>query len=181
MPTTTPSRKTTTISTTPHSAPYRPGDLLLFEGSGLLSTLIRWAQSRRPSLAPYQRITHCAIAVSGQRIVEAVTPRVRERTLEPTDHPIVHCPVLTEAQREAIVAYATAQIGKRYGTGDALLLGVRMATGIILPWQDLDDVFCSQVCLRSLQAGGLLPHLDPSDCAPATLAWALTIPLMATG
>lgn len=87
----------------------KSGDIIFVQGRGILSRLIR--------LFDRGTFSHCAIAVSRNKIVEAqYLTRVSIDVFDPTDYN--YCEVLdlglTKEQRERIVNASLKQLGKKY-------------------------------------------------------------------
>lgn len=149
------------------------GDVLLFEGAGFYSGLIR-ARTR-------SAITHCGIAWRAYGrlfVIEAlVAPGVDVNPLgRVIERPgRVHWLRLDPTiDRGAVVSHALDQWGERYSSWRQIIRSF-LAPAWLRTWfgladdREADRWFCSELVLSSLYAGGFRPaHSRPAS--PATVA-----------
>ena len=99
----------------------KPGDVVLFHGSGWLSSAIRrFSQSpgeKRPAV-----FNHVGIAIDGGRLVEALS-HVVVSSLDKRAHEagqkimVARRSSLVDTERAALALYASRQVGRNYGWG----------------------------------------------------------------
>jgi uncharacterized protein YycO len=134
----------------------RPGDLLIVKTTGIAARVIQWGT--------HSRYNHAAIyvgTVNGvETLIEANPSGIEAKSLSEyasrqylvSDYP------LSDAQRKRIVAFAYAQIGKRYGWLDIAAL-VLLSLGIRWRWvintaMDQTRFVCSQLACEAAWHGG---------------------------
>ncbi len=135
--------------------------ILLFKGRGFISRLIRW-QTR-------SQYSHAAIMLPCGRVLEAWQGEgVRIKWLRDwCDVDRFRVTDMTEEQWETAIAFARAQIGKKYD-----YRGVWRFLSRRKPARD-DRWFCSELVFASLAAAGvkLLAAVDIGEVSPGMLAY----------
>jgi uncharacterized protein YycO len=171
------------------TADLRPGDILLTSMPGMVGASIELL-----TLAP---VSHAAIYAGDGRIVEALRPAVRERTIdtvmvEESEALVLRYPGLTDAQAKRIVAYAKGRLGSGFNyvgvtlqtpfvlgrracelplvpgvVRDACLRGL----GALNPLAASEErLFCSQLVLEAYRHAGVpLADADPTILTPADI------------
>jgi hypothetical protein len=156
---------------------FVPGDFILTHRHNILGGLISQAQKRRfkgPD-AVYAHWTHTAHVVEKDgSLVEAeifgVSRNPISRYTSDEYHLVRLGPGFSEAGRERAVSYATAQVGQAFGFLDMIGAGMYLLFGWPLRVMRRSHQICSGLVVRALQAGGLVPELDPFLTLPADLA-----------
>jgi hypothetical protein len=149
------------------------GDYVVVKTNGIAAKLIR--------LGTLSRWNHAAVVVSlgdDPVIVEARPTGVAMKNLsEYKTYAFNKHEDITDQEREAIVAFATEQIGKPYGFLDILVLALRIL-GLRLPpvrlWERLakhQGFICSELVAESYRKAGKT-LLNKEDClvTPGDLA-----------
>jgi hypothetical protein len=167
----------------------RPGDIVLTSMPGMVGASIELL-----TLAP---VSHAAIYEGDGRIVEALRPAVRERTIdtvmvEESEALVLRHPGLTDAQAERVVAYAKGRLGSDFNyVGVTLQTPVVLARracelplvpgvvrdacirtlGVLNPLAGSDErLFCSQLVLEAYRHAGVpLADADPTILTPADI------------
>lgn len=156
---------------------FVPGDFILAHRHNLLGGLIMQAQKRRfkGPAAAYAHWTHTATVVDRDgSLVEAEIFGVKRNPITRYTGDEYHLVRLglefPDAGRERAVNYATGQIGQAFGFLDMLGAGMYLLFGWPLRVMRRNHQICSGLVVRALQAGGLVPELDPFLTLPADLA-----------
>jgi hypothetical protein len=165
------------------------GDIILSADNGLNSTAVR--------LWTLASVSHASIYIGNNQIIEAVGEGIRLRSMsallqdEATIVAIRH-PKFTDANNDALKAFANEQVGKKYNYMGILLQApfslerrvcelplvpelvrdfcVRGVATIQLGLSNNDNFFCSQLVLHAYHKAGLpLTDADPRLFNPADL------------
>ena len=154
-----------------------PGDFILAHRHHLIANLISVAEKRRfrGADAVYAHWTHGAMVVERDgSLVEAemmgvqVSPISRYRDDE--YHLVRLGSEFTPDARARAVASAKGQVGQGFGYLDMVGAIVYLVTGRPLKLVRRNHEICSSLVVRALQAGGLVPQLDPALTLPGDLA-----------
>jgi uncharacterized protein YycO len=137
--------------------------ILLFKGRGIVSKLIRWQTNGKYS--------HVALQRPDGRIIEAwhkpAKVRLRSRLDDWSNVEAYEVQGATVEQLEAAVAWAEAQIGKKYDFGGVMRFVTR--------WRkDQDDKwFCSELVFQAFREAGinLLERVQCSQVSPTVLSF----------
>jgi len=156
---------------------FVPGDFILSHRHNLFGGLISWAQRRRfrgPD-AIYAHWTHSAMIVGPDgALVEAEVTGVRQSPIARYHSDEYHMvrlgPEFSADGRARAVAYSRAQIGHGFGFLDMFGASLYLLFGWPLRLVRHGHEICSGLVTAALQAGGLVPDLDPALTLPADLA-----------
>ena len=154
-----------------------PGDFILAHRHNLIAGLISQAQKRRFKGAdsPYAHWSHSAMIVERDgALVEAEVMGVRQNPISRYRADEYHLVRLgtdfsSEARTRA-VAYSRAQVGQGFGFLDMFGASLYLLFGWPVRLARRGHEICSGLVVRALQAGGLVPQLDPLLTLPADLA-----------
>jgi uncharacterized protein YycO len=156
---------------------FVPGDFILSHRHHLVGGLISLAQKRRfrgPD-AVYSHWSHAALIVDKDGIL--VEAEMMGVTLSPISkyrddeyHLVRLGPEFTSEARARAVAFARGQVGQGFGYLDMVGAILYLLFGWQLRLVRRNHEICSSLVVRALQAGGLVPELDPALTLPADLA-----------
>jgi hypothetical protein len=156
---------------------FIPGDFILAHRHHFLAGLISQAQRRRfkGGDAVYAHWSHTALVVEKDgSLVEAEVMGVRENSISryrADEYHLVRLgPEFSSAGRGAAVAYAREQVGQGFGFLDMFGASLYLLFGWPVRLARRGHEICSGLVVRALQAGGLVPELDPMLTLPADLA-----------
>jgi hypothetical protein len=156
---------------------FVPGDFILAHRHHFIAGLISLAQKRRfrGADAVYAHWSHSALIVDEDgSLVEAEITGVRRNPISRYRADEYHLVRLGTAfsseSRASTVAFANRQIGQGFGFLDMFGASVYLLFGWPLRLVRSGHEICSGLVVRALQAGGLLPELDPVLTLPADLA-----------
>jgi uncharacterized protein YycO len=156
---------------------FVPGDFILAHRHNLIAGLISQAQKRRfrGAHAIYAHWSHSAMIVEKDgALVEAEVTGVRQNPISryrADEYHLVRVGSQFSAEgRARAVAYAKAQVGQGFGFLDMFGASVYLLFGWPLRLVRNNHQICSALVVRALQAGGLIPELDPALTLPADLA-----------
>jgi uncharacterized protein YycO len=156
---------------------YEPGDFILAHRHNLIAGLISQAQKRRfrGSDAVYAHWTHSAMIVEKDgALVEAEVTGVRQNPISRYHGDEYHLVRLgsefSAEGRARAVAYSKAQIGEGFGFLDMFGASLYLLFGWPLRLVRRGHEICSALVVSALQAGGLVPDLDPALTLPADIA-----------
>lgn len=156
---------------------FLPGDFILTHRHNFIAGLISQAERRRfngPD-APFAHWSHSALIVdeSGSLIeaeVMGVERNPISRYASDEYHLVRLGPDFPAGGRARAVAFATGQVGQAFGFLDMLGASAFLLFGWPLRLMRRNHQICSGLVVRALQAGGLVPDLDPFLTLPADLA-----------
>lgn len=156
---------------------FAPGDFILAHRHHFLAGLISLAQRRRfrgPD-AVYAHWSHSALIVKTDgTLVEAEIGGVMRNPISSyrgDEYHLVRLGSEFSAEgRARTVAFANQQVGKGFGFLDMFGASVYLLTGWPLRLVRSGHEICSGLVVTALQAGGLVPELDPALTLPADLA-----------
>jgi uncharacterized protein YycO len=156
---------------------FAPGDFILAHRHHFIARSISLAQKRRfrgPD-AVYAHWSHSALIVEEDgALVEAEIAGVRRNPISKYRADEYHLarlgPDFSSEARARAVAFANQQIGQGFGFLDMFGAGVYLLFGWPLRLVRSGHEICSGLVVRALQAGGLVPDLDPVLTLPADLA-----------
>jgi uncharacterized protein YycO len=156
---------------------YEPGDFILAHRHNLIAGLISLAQKRRftgPD-AVFAHWTHTAMIVEQNgALVEGEVTGVRQNPIARYHSDEYHLvrlgPEFSTEGRARAVAYSKAQIGEGFGFLDMFGAALYLLFGWPLRLVRRGHEICSGLVVSALQAGGLVPDLDPALTLPADLA-----------
>jgi hypothetical protein len=156
---------------------FVPGDFILAHRHHLIANLISLAQKRRfrGDDAVYAHWSHAALVIETDgTLVEAEMMGVRKspiaRYRDDEYHLVRLGPEFTPEARTQAVAFAKGQIGQGFGYLDMLGAIIHLLTGRPMRLVRRNHEICSSLVARALQAGGLVPQLDPALTLPGDLA-----------
>jgi hypothetical protein len=156
---------------------FVPGDFILAHRHNLIAGLISQAQKRHftGTDAVYAHWSHSAVVVDEDgALVEAETTGVRlspiSKYREDEYHLVRLGPEFSTEGRARAVAYAKGQIDQAFGFLDMLGAALYLLFGWPLRLIRRNHQICSGLVVRALQAGGMVPQLDPALTLPADLA-----------
>ena len=154
-----------------------PGDFILAHRHHVLGRLISLAQKRRfkGSDAVFAHWSHSALIVETDgTLVEAEVTGVRRNPISRYRASEYHVVRLGSGfppeGRARAVAFANTQVGQGFGFLDMFGASVYLLSGWPLRLVRSGHEICSGLVVRALQAGGLVPQLDPELTLPADLA-----------
>jgi hypothetical protein len=156
---------------------FIPGDFILAHRHHVIARLISLAQKRRfngPD-AVFAHWSHTALVVdAGGALVEAEITGVRQNPIaryRADEYHLVRLGAEFSADgRSRAVAYAREQVGQGFGFLDMFGASLYLLFGWPLRLARRGHEICSGLVVRALQAGGLVPQLDPLLTLPADLA-----------
>lgn len=156
---------------------FVPGDFILSHRHNLFGGLISLAQKRRfrGQDAVYAHWSHTAMLVEKDgSLVEAEITGVRQNPISRYRSNEYHLVRLGEEfsdeGRARAVAFSKAQIGDGFGFLDLFGAGLYLLFGWKMRLVRHGHEICSGLVTAALQAGGLVPDLDPALTLPADLA-----------
>jgi uncharacterized protein YycO len=156
---------------------FVPGDFILAHRHHFLAALISQAQKRRfkGADAVYAHWSHSALIVDKDgTLVEAESSGVRRNPIaryRADEYYVVHLGSdFSPESRARTVAFANTQVGQGFGFLDMFGASVYLLFGWPLRLVRSGHEICSGLVVRALQAGGLVPDLDPALTLPADLA-----------
>jgi uncharacterized protein YycO len=156
---------------------FVPGDFILAHRHHLIAGLISLAQKRRfrGTDAVYAHWSHSALLVDDDgSLVEAEIAGVRRSPISKYRNDEYHLvqlgPEFSSEARARAVAFANQQIGQGFGFLDMFGASIYLLSGWPLRLVRSGHEICSGLVVRALQAGGLVPELDPVLTLPADLA-----------
>jgi hypothetical protein len=156
---------------------FVPGDFILAHRNHVIARLISLAQKRRFKAADavFAHWSHSALVVDVDgALVEAEITGVRQNPVSEYRAYEYHLVRLgsefaTEGRSRA-VAFAKEQVGQGFGFLDMFGAGLYLLFGWQVRVARRGHEICSGLVVRALQAGGLVPQLDPLLTLPADLA-----------
>lgn len=156
---------------------FVPGDFILAHRHNFIAGLISLAQQRRfrGSDAVYAHWSHSALIVEKDgTLVEAEVMGVRKNPISRYRADEYHLVRLgsdfSSEGRARAVAFANEQVGNGFGFLEMFGASVYLLIGWPLRLVRSGHEICSGLVVRALQAGGLVPQLDPVLTLPADLA-----------
>jgi hypothetical protein len=156
---------------------FVPGDFILAHRHHVIGRLISLAQKRRfkGADAVFAHWSHTALVVGADgAIVEAEVTGVRQNPIaryRADEYHLVRLGAEFSADgRARAVAYATDQVGEGFGFLDMFGASLYLLFGWPVRLARRGHEICSGLVVRALQAGGLVPQLDPLLTLPADLA-----------
>jgi len=156
---------------------FVPGDFILAHRHHVLARLISLAQRRRfkGAEAVYAHWSHTALVVEKDgSLVEAEIMGVRQNPISRYRAYEYHLVRLgsdfSSDGRVRAVAYAKAQVGQGFGFLEMFGASLYLLFGWPVRLVRRGHEICSGLVVRALQAGGLVPELDPLLTLPADLA-----------
>jgi uncharacterized protein YycO len=156
---------------------FVPGDFILAHRHNLIGGLISQAQKRRfrGADAVYAHWTHSSMLVEKEgALVEAEVTGVRQNPISRYHADEYHLvrlgPEFSPEGRARAVAYSKAQVGQGFGFLAMFGVSLYLLFGWPLRLVRHGHEICSGLVVRALQAGGLVPELDPVLTLPADLA-----------
>ena len=156
---------------------FDPGDFILTHRHNPIAQLISLGEKLRfrGADAVYAHWSHCALVVDERgSLVEAETRGVIRSPISKYRDDEYHLvrlgPDLAPPARQRAVDYSTAQVGKAFGFLALFGVSLFLLFGWPLRLQRRDHQICSELVVRALQAGGLMPEVDASLMLPADLA-----------
>ena len=153
-----------------------PGDFILAHRHHVIAGLISVAERRRfrGREAVYAHWSHSALVDSERTVIEAEMHGVVRSPISKyrdDEYHLVRLGGELDAQgRERVVAYASGQVGQAFGYLDMAGASIYLLFGRPVHWVRNRHEICSSLVVRALQAGGLVPELDPTLTLPADLA-----------
>jgi hypothetical protein len=150
--------------------PYQPedlraGDIVLVEGHGLLSALIRWSTAN-----PF---THAALATGNRTLVEADLVVVERPAGVYATTGWVYRVRASDAVREAAVHAARVRIGETYGIRELLLDAMRFDLHLVPRARPVRHATCSGLVAVAYASAGLrltwAPWPAPADLSDSPL------------
>jgi uncharacterized protein YycO len=156
---------------------FVPGDFILAHRHHFIGRLISQAQRRRfkGRDAAYAHWSHSALIVETDgTLVEAEISGVKRNPISryrADEYHLVRLGSDFSAEgRTRAVAFANQQVGQGFGFLDMFGASVYLLTGWPLRLVRSGHEICSGLVVRALQAGGMVPELDPLLTLPADLA-----------
>ena len=156
---------------------FVPGDFILSHRHHFIAALISLAQKRRfrGADAVYAHWSHAAlIAGNDGTLVEAEMMGVKLSPISKYRDDEYHLVRLgaefSSEGRERSIAFARTQVGHGFGFLDMFGAILYLLFGWPLRLVRRNHEICSSLVVRALQAGGLVPELDPALTLPADLA-----------
>jgi hypothetical protein len=156
---------------------FVPGDFILAHRHHVIARLISLAQKRRfkGADAVFAHWSHSALVVDADgALVEAEITGVRQNPVSvyrAYEYHLVRLGSGFSAEgRSRAVAYAKEQVGQGFGFLDMFGASLYLLFGWQVRVARRGHEICSGLVVRALQAGGLVPHLDPLLTLPADLA-----------
>jgi hypothetical protein len=156
---------------------FVPGDFILSHRHHVIAGLISLAQKRRfrGADAVYAHWSHAALIVEKDgRLVEAEMMGIKlspiSKYRDDEYHLVRLGPEFTSDARAGAVAFAKGQVGQGFGYLDMVGAILYLLFGWPLRLVRRNHEICSSLVVRALQAGGLVPELDPALTLPGDLA-----------
>ena len=156
---------------------FVPGDFILSHRHHFVAGLITLAQKRRfrDADAIYAHWSHAALIVEKDgALVEAEMTGIRlspiSKYRDDEYHLVYLGPEFASDARARAVAFARGQVGQGFGYLDMVGAILYLLLGWPLRLARRNHEICSSLVVRALQAGGLVPELDPALTLPADLA-----------
>jgi hypothetical protein len=156
---------------------FVPGDFILAHRNHFLARLISQAQKRRFKGADtvFAHWSHTALVVETDgALVEAEIMGVRQNPISSYRAAEYHLVRLgsefSSDGRARAVGYAKAQVGQGFGFLDMFGASLYLLFGWPVRLIRRGHEICSGLVVRALQAGGLVPQLDPLLTLPADIA-----------
>jgi uncharacterized protein YycO len=156
---------------------FVPGDFILAHRHNFLAGLISQAQKRRfkGTEATYAHWSHSALIVENDgTLVEAEVTGVKRNPISRYRKDEYHLVRLGSSfspdGRARAVAFASTQVGQGFGFLDMFGASLYLLVGWPLRLVRSGHEICSGLVVTALQAGGLVPDLDPALTLPADLA-----------
>jgi hypothetical protein len=156
---------------------FVPGDFILAHRHHLIANLISLAEKRRfrGADAVYAHWSHAALVVETDgTLVEAEMMGVQRSPItryRDDEYQLVRLgPEFTSEARGRAVAFAKDQVGQGFGYLDMFGAILYLLFDWPLRLVRRNHEICSSLVVRALQAGGLVPELDPALTLPADLA-----------
>jgi uncharacterized protein YycO len=156
---------------------FVPGDFILAHRHHFLAGLISQAQRRRfrGQDAVYAHWSHSALIVETDgTLVEAEIAGVKRNPISryrADEYHLVRLGSDFSAEgRARAAAFANQQVGQGFGFLDMFGAGVYLLVGWPIRLVRSGHEICSGLVVSALQAGGLVPQLDPALTLPADLA-----------
>lgn len=156
---------------------FMPGDFILAHRNHVIARLISLAQKRRfkGADAVFAHWSHTALVVGADgALVEAEVVGVRQNPISryrADEYHLVRLGAEISAEgRARAVAYAKQQVGQGFGFLDMFGASLYLLFGWHVRLARRGHEICSGLVVRALQAGGLVPQLDPLLTLPADLA-----------
>jgi len=123
------------VSAEDHEARWANAISKLQKGDAIFTLDTKSFVSRTITYLDQGTWSHVATYVGSGRIVEAISPRVIERSIEAYNSPryrmgIYRRPAPTMQQIDSLVGFLQSKVGDRYSYRKALSLGLRLALGI---------------------------------------------------
>ena len=154
-----------------------PGDFILAHRHHVIGRLISLAQKRRFRGADtaFAHWSHTALVVETDgALVEAEVVGVRQNPISryrADEYHLVRLGAEFSAEgRARAVAYAKEQVGQGFGFLDMFGASLYLLFGWPVRLARRGHEICSGLVVRALQAGGLVPELDPLLTLPADIA-----------
>lgn len=150
-----------------------PGDLILFKRKGIYSKLIGFGQKLRRGYKGYAYWTHvgCVASYRGG-LIEALGKGIVVGDLskyEDVDYYYVDIKA-DEHDRNQMVKFLQASLGRPYGYLDILSLTMTLVVGNRLSFGDPGTLVCSTLAAQMLCRGDFIFPTDPGQMMPADLA-----------
>ena len=156
---------------------FVPGDFILAHRHHVIARLISLAQKRRfkGADAVFAHWSHSALVVENDgALVEAEVMGVRQNPISRYRADEYHLVRLgsefSPEGRSRAVACAQQQVGQGFGFLDMFGASLYLLFGWPVRVARRGHEICSGLVVRALQAGGLVPELDPLLTLPADLA-----------
>lgn len=156
---------------------FIPGDFILAHRHHPVAGLISLAQKRRykGADAVFAHWSHTALVIDETgSLVEAEITGVRQNPISryrAGEYHLVHLGTQFSSEgRAAAVVYARQQVGQGFGFLEMFGASLYLLFGWPVRLVRRGHEICSGLVVRALQAGGLVPELDPLLTLPADLA-----------
>lgn len=161
-----------------HSPPGKPlpdlypGDLVLVHKTGPFGKLIEIGQRVKYRSSPLAHWTHVAISGRGM-LVEARFHKgvVQSSVVEYID---LDCLVVNisadHEDREQMLNFMRAALGRKYGLLTDISLGLSMVSGWRFNFGAANTLICSGLAGETLSRGAYIFDIDPSRLVPADIA-----------
>lgn len=149
----------------------KAGDILLFEGEGFVSWLIKWGTGSKYS--------HVAVCISPKMnlAIEAIScggVRARDIRHIKEKYDVYRIKESYAYNLNSVISYLTNMLNKRYDYFGVVFLGIlKLLSKIGLPlkkaankWQKDRDYFCSELCYEAFNQGGgldIVPQIEEAD------------------
>lgn len=156
---------------------FEPGDFILAHRHNPIAGLISLGEKRRFRGADsvYAHWSHCALVVDERgSLVEAESRGVIRSPISKYKADEYHLvrlgPEFARPARSRAVEYSEEHVGKGFGFLALFGVSLFLLFGWPLRLQRRDHQICSELVVRALQEGGLMPEVDASLTLPADLA-----------